>query len=298
MILSYFSHPDPRSSAPDPRSSAPDPRSSVPDPRAADPRVVSDPRNADPRTAAGNSATVADPRVRPTGILPDPRAPNGNIGSSKVDTKAPLSLGSLISSIKKTVPEINGKYTRPIDFNLIPVYVESRASYIPAGAENNQEMLRDPRIKKRVMSMKNEGPASTLPSLPDITADLQRIQNARLNAAPIANSRLSSSSNSSHKPSGDGISYDPRRNSIEKKHSILGQGDQNSNSEINRDVVDKPRNATRTALSKVNPMTPAFNNTSTAYDDDEEEDNSLTIDVAEDDSKMAGSTRTMETAYT
>lgn len=299
-IVLCFRVSDPRSApaaqAP-PVTAAPvtDPRMRLQDPRAApsqlpDPRGnhLPDPRNpamVAPRPASHEPLQmpqlpmpprVADPRV--AGSVPSPHTTNSNC----LATPPPVVAAA---PIQRHVPEIDGKYTRPIEFNLIPVYVEIRTSYIPPGAENSPEMLRDPRIKKRVLSMKKESPPA-LPSLPDITADLARITNAISHSAPpLAVARQTS------RLSKDSLS-DPRRNSIENKYSFKGQGDQNSNNESVLENGTKLRNSTRTALSKVHPM--ATGNSAaaqlaapaTSYDDDEEEDNSLTIDIQEDESKQ------------
>lgn len=259
----------------------------APAPVAADPRM----RAQDPRTAAA-STSLPDPRSQIA--APDPRSQPVSLEQHVVDPRnTPHHNQPPSVPVQRPVPELNGKFTRPMDFRLIPVYVEIRTSYIPPGAENSQEMLRDPRIKKRVLSRKDEI-APVLPSLPDITADLQRIQNARLSAQNIP---AATTSRQASRASVDSIS-DPRRSSIDRLPS-RGQGDQNSNTESILENGTKARNATRTALSRVNPMSSGANygSNSSAYDeDDEDENNSLTIDMPDDDTKS--STKAMETACT
>ncbi|XP_067927807.1 uncharacterized protein [Watersipora subatra] len=268
-------------------------------------QATSNSRVADPRAAPA----VADPRMRsqepqvsPASILPDPRShPAGDAAARSVEnqidprTQQHSQPPILTTTVPRTPPEIDGKFTRPVEFKLISVYVESRTSYIPPGAENNQEMLRDPRIKKRVTSLRQDG-APSLPSLPDITADLQRMQNARLGSN---SGTVSTPARQVSRTSIDSFS-DPRRNSSEMRVPTRGQGDHNSNTEGVIENGTRARNTARTSLSRVNPMTSVANyatNTS-AYDDDDDEDenNSLTIDMPDDDTKSTN--KPMETACT
>ena len=182
--------------------------------------------------------------------------------------------------VKAAPPELDGKLTKEMTFKLHIVDVLSSTLYIPPGAENSQELLRDPRIKKRVESMKSTT-SNAPPSLPDITADLQRMQNAMMmsNSAPIAaksdKARLSRTSSDSSSGS--------RRTSVDKKTPTRGQGDQNGNSDNLSDSVGaKARNAPRTIYSKINQegANSAFDSTPPVDEDDEEED-SLKIDMTE-----------------
>lgn len=266
-----------------------DPRSAPAAPVAADPRMRSiDPRTtsvlSDPRSQAAPAPALA----QPAGYEPQQVDPRTAIHHPYLPTAVPVVTAA---PVHRPAPEINGKFTHPMEFKLIPVFVEVR-TYIPAGAENSQEMLRDPRIKKRVLSLKKE---PSQPSLPDITADLQRIQNARLSANPVpVNSRQTS------RTSIDSLS-DPRRSSLDGRQPLpaRGQGDQNSNTEGIVENGSKARNATRTAMSKVNPM-PAGSGyssaQSTAAYDDDDENNSLTIDMPEEESKSVA--QPMEAACT
>lgn len=276
-----------------------DPRAA--DPRAADPRAAparSDPRMRDPRAAQpllpDPRGAMEEPSDPPLPVY-DPRAdPRSSVNVAPVRSNSPLMEAPppvkrepLLPAppitkppiTKPPIPELNGKFTREMVFTLREVDVSENGSYIPPGAENSQELLRDPRIKKRVQSNKTVA-SSGPPSLPDITADLQRMQNAMImsNAAPITTkadkSRLSRSSI-------DSVNADPRRTSADSKISIQrGQGDQANTSEPVGNN-NKPRNAPRTMYSKVNTVQPPAEYSNSASMDDDEDEDSLKIDMPE-----------------
>lgn len=178
-----------------------------------------------------------------------------------------------------------------MEYKLKPCTVDNKRIYIPPGAETSSELLKDPRIRKRLQSLKLEE-SSLPPSLPDITADLRRFMSQNSNestnptvpTAKIEHSRLSARASSN-----DNVTVsDPRRSSNES---------------------DRPVNPARTTLSRIQATLSAQNRNNTnnnisnngtyngrELEDDEDDGNSLTIDVPEDDSKR-NSTGAVEAAY-
>jgi len=238
---------DPRTAVSDPRAAS-DPRAPSSDPRKAE-LLLADPRAAkDPRGAAA----ITDPRRNSTSasspLLGDPRSTYQN----NIARSSPLSAETLARSI-----EVNGKPLKPMEYRLRPITITTTRVFIPQGAENNQELLRDPRIRKRIAALKTDDTPEAPPTLPDITADLQRLSKQLSNPGAKTEESLAPTQ----------PSYDPRVG--------MGHGDHSSAGArlIDHSASNKPRNHTRSAISKVN--TPI----ATEADDDDEEAG-LTIDMS------------------
>ena len=262
---------DPRASAVDPRVSTADPRVRAVDPRgqtAKNRSAVNDPRLSDPRSAGTTK----------TPLLPDPRILESEQGDSPIAATlsdprragAPL-LGTnnvRDHSINRPAPVINGRPSKPMEYLLKPVTITIKATYLPSGTSDNPDMLKDPRIRKKMEDAKQDQ-LTAPPSLPDITAELHRMQNAMSNQKPDHTKPLNRLSSMDTEP---------------RTASNLGQGDYSAVYGSMGDIGK--HNPARATLSRIQASLSAQRSRQADREtEDEEDDNSLTIDMPDDESK-------------